>query len=67
MEIVNSILGLFSGVVIVGGGLLALLGAVGVGTNLKDHNGPAIGQGAWQIVGGALIILAGAIFSQLKF
>ena len=50
-----------------GGGLLALLGAVGVGTNLKDHNGPAIGQGAWQIVGGALIILAGAIFSQLKF
>lgn len=67
MGIVNQILDLFAGVVIVGGGLLALIGAVGVGTNLKDHNGPAISQGAWQIVGGALIILAGALFNQLNF
>lgn len=50
---------------IMGGGLLCLWGVVTLGTNIKDHNGPGIQQAIWQIVGGALIIAAGILFSSI--
>lgn len=50
---------------IIGGGLLCLWGLITLGTNIKDHNGPGIQQAIWQIVGGALIIAAGVLFSRI--
>lgn len=50
---------------IIGGGLLCLWGLITLGTNIKDHNGPGIQQAIWQIVGGALIIAAGVLFSSI--
>lgn len=50
---------------IIGGGLLCLWGVVALGTNVKDHNGPGIQQAIWQIIGGALIIAAGVLFTSI--
>ena len=41
MEMVSTITSLITNVVNFAGGLLLLFGAVTLGTNLKDHNGPA--------------------------
>lgn len=46
-------------------GLLLLFGAVTLGTNLKDHNGPGISSGAWSIAGGVLIIAVATYFGTL--
>ena len=56
MEMVSTITTLISNVVTFAGGLLLLFGAVTLGTNLKDHNGPGISSGAWAMAGGVLII-----------
>ena len=45
--------------------LLLLFGAVTLGTNLKDHNGPGISSGAWSIAGGVLIIAVATYFGTL--
>lgn len=45
--------------------LLLLFGAVTLGTNLKDHNGPGISSGAWAMAGGVLIIAVAAYFGTL--
>ena len=50
---------------VMGGGLLCLWGVITLGTNIKDHNGPGIQQAIWQVVGGALIIAAGVLFSSI--
>lgn len=51
--------------VIIGGGLLCLWGLIALGTAIKDHNGPAIQQQIWAVVGGALIIAAGVLFGSV--
>lgn len=51
--------------VIIGGGLLCLWGLIALGTAIKDHNGPAIQQQIWAVVGGALIIAAGVLFGSI--
>lgn len=62
---VTSVMSLISRVVIFGGAVMIVFGAIVVGTNLKDHNGPGIANGIWTIAGGALIVLAGALFTGL--
>lgn len=42
-----------------------VFGAVTLGTNLKDHNGPGISSGAWSIAGGVLIIAVATYFGTL--
>ena len=44
---------------------LLLFGAVTLGTNLKDHNGPGISSGAWAMAGGVLIIAVATYFGTL--
>ena len=65
MEMVAAITKLISSVVTFAGGLLLLFGAVTLGTNLKDHNGPGISSGAWSIAGGVLIIAVATFFGTL--
>ena len=63
MEMVSTITSLITNVVNFAGGLL--FGAVTLGTNLKDHNGPGISSGAWSIAGGVLIIAVATYFGTL--
>ena len=65
VEIVSTITTLISNVVTFAGGLLLLFGAVTLGTNLKDHNGPGISSGAWAMAGGVLIIAVATYFGTL--
>ena len=65
MGMLNTILSLFTKFAIIGGGLWLVWGAIVTGGALKDHNGPQIQTGVWQIVGGGLIIAAAALFQQI--
>lgn len=65
MDMLNTILSLFAKFAIIGGGLWLVWGAIVTGGALKDHNGPQIQTGVWQIVGGGLIIAAAALFKQI--
>ena len=65
MDMLNTILSLFTKFAIIGGGMWLVWGAIVTGAALKDHNGPQIQTGVWQIVGGGLIIAAAALFQQI--
>lgn len=65
MDMLNTVLSLFSKFAIIGGGLWLVWGAIVTGGALKDHNGPQIQTGVWQIVGGGLIIAAAALFMKI--
>lgn len=65
MDLLNTILDLFTKFAIIGGGLWLVWGAIVTGGALKDHNGPQIQTGVWQIVGGGLIIAAAALFNTI--
>lgn len=53
MDVVSSVIDLFTKFAIIGGGLWAVWGAVPLAGGLKDQNGPGIQSGVWQLVGGA--------------
>lgn len=63
--LLQSVLDLISGFAMLGGGLWLLWGAIVLGGGLKDHNGPQIQTGVWQVVGGGLILAAAALFKNL--
>lgn len=48
------------------GGIWLLWGVIVLASALKDHNSPQMQSGIWQIVGGALILLASTLFSSLS-
>lgn len=66
MGLFSEIIGLMKSAVTVGGGLWLLWGAIVLAGGLKDKNGPQLQSGIWQIVGGAIIIVAGALFTKLE-
>ena len=65
MDLLNTILSLFTKFAIIGGGLWLVWGAITTGGALKDHNGPQIQTGVWQIVGGGLSVAAAALCQQI--
>lgn len=65
MDMLNTILSLFTKFATIGGGLWLVWGSIVTGGALKDHNGPQIQTGVWQIVGGGLIIAASSLFQQI--
>lgn len=64
-NMLTSVLDLFSQFATIGGGVWLVWGAITVGTNMKDQNGPGMQSGAWQIVGGGLIIAAALLFKNI--
>ncbi|MEL4506281.1 hypothetical protein AAEX63_15450 [Luteococcus sp. H138] len=65
MDMMATILKLFTQFATIGGGLWLVWGAITTGLALKDHNGPQIQSGVWQIVGGGLIIAAAQLFGNI--
>lgn len=49
------------------GAVLAIFGIVTIGRSIKDSNGPGIGNGIAEVVGGGIIVLAAAMFSNVTF
>lgn len=60
--LMQTILDLLSQFAMIGGGLWLLWGAVVLAGGLKDHTGPQIQAGVWQIIGGGLILAAAGMF-----
>jgi len=65
MDLVTQIIGIVTTFAKLGGGLWAVWGAIVLAGGLKDHNGPDIKAGIWQILGGGVIITATQLFSSL--
>lgn len=63
---IQTILSLIKTFVTIGGGLWLVWGAIVVGLALRDHQGPQIQSGIWQIVGGGLIIAASQLFLNIQ-
>lgn len=67
METFNQVLQLAQKGVIAFGTFWIVWGLVVLGSGLKDKTAPDIKQGIGQIVGGAVIVLAGALIANIKF
>lgn len=65
MDLLNDVLGIITKFATIGGGFWLLWGVIVLAGGLKDKNGPALQSGIWQIVGGAMIIVAATMFSQI--
>ena len=63
--LINDVLNMVTQFSIVGGAFWAVWGVIVLAGGLKDKNGPALQSGIWQIVGGALIIVASAMFKTV--
>lgn len=66
MDVFQTVISTMTNFVTAGGGLICVWGAVILGTNLKDHNGPGIANGVWTMAGGGIIIAAAQLFSSLS-
>lgn len=65
MDLLKQVLKLVQQFATIGGGLWLVWGVIVLAGGLKDKNGPALQSGIWQIVGGALIIAAAAVFETI--
>ena len=63
---IHTILNLLKTFVTIGGGLWIVWGAIVAGLAMRDHQGPQIQSGIWQIVGGGLIIAAAQLFLSIQ-
>ncbi len=61
-QLLQDVFNLISRFTMVGGGLWIIWGTVILAGALKDKNGPQLQQGIWQVVGGALILVAAVWF-----
>lgn len=66
METFNEALSLAQKGVIAFGTFWVVWGLIVLGSGMKDKTAPDIKQGIGQIVGGAIIILAGALVSNIN-
>ncbi len=64
-ELVTNVLNLVTQFSIVGGAFWAIWGVIVLAGALKDKNGPGLQSGVWQIVGGALILVAAVMFNSI--
>lgn len=67
METFTALMSIISKVVIGGGTIMIVWGAVTFGGGLKDKAGPEIQQGIWTMLGGVVITLAGAYLTTVTF
>lgn len=65
MDLFNQVLSIASKGVIAFGGFWLVWGLIVLASGIKDKTAPDIKQGIGQIVGGAMIIVAGALITTI--
>ncbi len=63
--LISDVMNMVTQFTIVGGAFWAVWGVIVLAGALKDKNGPGLQAGIWQLVGGALIIVAAALFKSV--
>lgn len=63
--LISDVMNMVTQFTIVGGAFWAVWGVIVLAGALKDKNGPGLQAGIWQLVGGALIIVAAALFKTV--
>lgn len=66
-EMWTQVMNLFKVAIIAGGSIWLVVGAVIFALGLKNKEAPQIQSGIWQIIGGAVIIAAGVLFTNISF
>lgn len=66
-QMFQQIMSLIQVAIIAGGSIWLAVGAVIFALGLKNKEAPQIQSGIWQIIGGAVIIAAGAFFGNIQF
>ncbi|WP_430596371.1 hypothetical protein [Enterococcus sp. DIV2163] len=66
MDYFNQAMSLFSNGIITAGSLLTVWGIIQLGVAIKEHNGPEMQHAIFQIVGGAVILAAGAWITNIS-
>lgn len=66
-EMWTQVMNLFKVAIIAGGSIWLVVGAVIFALGLKNKEAPQIQSGIWQIIGGAVIIAAGVLFTNINF
>lgn len=66
MDYFEQAMALFSKGILASGSLLTVWGIIQLGISIKEHNGPAMQQAIFQIVGGAVILAAGSWIATIS-
>ncbi len=66
MDYFTKAMELFGKGVVAAGSLLTVWGIIQLGGAIKDHNGPGMQNAIFQVVGGAIIVAAGAWVTTIK-
>lgn len=67
MEFLNQLMSILSRGLIFAGSLYIVWNGVQLGFSIKDHNGPEMKQALLGVAGGAVVVTAAAVLTQVSF
>lgn len=67
MEFLNQLMSILSRGLIFAGSLYIVWNGVQLGFSIKDHNGPEMKQALLGVAGGAVVVTAAAVLTQVAF
>lgn len=67
MQFIDQLMGILSKGLIFAGSLYIVFHGVQLGFSIKDHNGPEIKQALLGVAGGAVVVTAAAVLTQVTF
>lgn len=67
MEFLNQLMSILSRGLIFAGSLYIVWNGVQLGFSIKDHNGPEMKQALLGVAGGAVVVTAAAVLTQVTF
>lgn len=65
MDIFTKAMGIAEKGVFAGGMLIVVFGLINLSQGIKDHNGGQTNNGIWSMIGGAGVLLASQLISQI--
>lgn len=67
MEFLNQLMQILSRGLVFAGSLYIVWNGVQLGFSIKDHNGPEMKQALLGVAGGAVVVTAAAVLTQVTF
>ena len=67
MEFLDQLMSILSKGIIFAGSLYIVWNGIQLGFSIKDHNGPVMKQALLGVAGGAVVVSAAAVLTQIHF